>query len=171
MSSTLFKKMKPILLYISAFLLTLCAYAENEEEGPLEVTVSEKWQIRYKGDGTQFYTVTRKEGETALLMFHRWPAPGNRDQIPVYLGQIADGFLKEAKNNPDFHLEKEGFVKEKIEGIEFTGEVVIFTIQGGMYQAVFMLSNGDGIWNGQFSGSKERWLEALEILKGLKHKG
>jgi hypothetical protein len=41
---------------------------------------------------------------------------------------------------------------------------------GGLYQTMFMLSDGDGIWNGQFSGSKERWTEAVQILKKLKRK-
>lgn len=104
-------------------------------------------------------------------MFSKWPAPGNRDQISVYLNQIAEGFLKEANKSDEFGVDNQEYKKEKIEGIEFAGEVVIFTIQGGSYQTMFMLSDGDGIWNGQFSGWKERWAEALEILKQLKRKG
>jgi len=103
-------------------------------------------------------------------MFHRWPPPGNRDQIPFYLNQIAEGFLKKADKNKTINLEKEGFKKENIEGTGFSGESVIFTINGGLYQKIFMLSYGDRIWSGQFSGSKERWAEAVKILKYLKRK-
>ena len=84
---------------------------------------------------------------------------------------MAEGFLKESKKSADLGLEKEEFTKEKIKGIEFSGEAAIFTIQGGLlYQTMFMLSDGDGIWSGQFTGSKERWAEALKILKQLKRK-
>jgi hypothetical protein len=34
-----------------------------------------------------------------------------------------------------------------------------------------MIGDNEGIWNGQFTGTKERWAEALDILKKLKKKG
>jgi len=160
--------MKIFLSIIFSALITSSALAS---EGPLKVAVDERWSLDYKGDGVQFYSLTRTKNESALLMFSKWPAPGNRDQIPVYLNQMAEGFLKEAKRNEEFSLDSDSYEKEKIEGIEFSGEAVVFTVQGGLYQTMFMLSNGDGIWNGQFSGSKERWKEAVEILKQLKRKG
>ncbi len=160
--------MKPIFTLLIFLLVCLKGSAS---EGPLVVSVDEKWSVDYKGDGTEFYSVTRTKNEQALLMFSRWPAPGNRDQIPVYLNQMAEGFLKEAAKSEDFSLETDSFKKEKIKGSDFSGEAVVFAIQGGLYQTMFMLSDGDGIWNGQFSGSKERWEEAVEILKQLKRKG
>jgi hypothetical protein len=33
---------------------------------------------------------------------------------------------------------------------------------------MFMVSDGDGIWNGQFSGSETMWVEAKIILENLK---
>jgi len=45
---------------------------------------------------------------------------------------------------------------------------VQFEIDGGLIQTMFMIGNTEGIWNGQFTGTKERWAEALSILKKLK---
>ena len=72
------------------------ALAALASEGPLVVSVNEKWAVDYK-KGSDFYSLTRTKSETALLMFSRWPAPGNRDQIPVYLDQTTEAFLEELK--------------------------------------------------------------------------
>ena len=103
-------------------------------------------------------------------MFSRWPVPGNKDQIPELVESISKGFLKKAKANPNIKLSSEEYKIEKIEGVEFSGEYSSFTISNGHLQTIFMLSNGDGIWNGQFTGSKEGWNESLEILRKLRKK-
>ena len=46
-----------------------------------------------------------------------------------------------------------------------------FEIEGGVTQTMFMIGDAEGIWNGQFTGTKERWAEALSILKKLKKRG
>ena len=56
----------------------------------------------------------------------------------------------------------------KIEGKEFSGEAVVFVFEGDIYQTIFMVGNGDGLWNGQFTGSSEGWSDALKILENLK---
>jgi len=150
--------------------MALHAVNATEAAGPLLITTDEKWQVSYEGDQVQFYTIKRTAGETALLMVHRWSAPGNADQIPTYLEQIAEGFLKEADKNPDLKLTKKGYEKQPIEGAEFSGEAVIFTVHAGLYQTSFMVSDGDGIWSGQFTGSKELWAEAIEIIQQLQRR-
>lgn len=90
------------------------------------------------------------------------------EAISAYLKQIADDFLKDAKQSDDFSLDTPDYKTETIEGKQFSGEVVIFSIEGGMYQTIFMLSDGDGIWNGQYTGTKEGWTDAVNILKALK---
>lgn len=135
-------------------------------EGSLAVSVDEKWTLNHRrGD---FYSFTRTNDESVLLMFSRLPLIGKREKIPVYLDQMAEGFLEKSKKSTGFSLATEEFTKEKIEGIEFTGEAVVFTIQGGFCQAMFMFGDGNQIWSGQFTGSEEHWAEALKILKQLK---
>ncbi len=155
---------------IAALILGIATIGQAEETKlPLIVDAPPQWSIDFKGDkGIQFFTVKRTEGEPALLMFSRWPAPGNKDQIPKYVESLAKGFLDQAKTNPKIKLESKEYKIEKIEGVEFSGEYTSFTVSNGHLQSMFMISDGDGIWSGQFTGSKERWSEALEILKKLK---
>ena len=119
----------------------------------------------------QFYTVTRKEGDTALLMFSRWPAPGNVNQIPEQIEGMAKGFVGMTKGNKDIKLKTDQYKIEEIAGDTFSGSFVQFEIEGGVTQTMFMIGDAEGIWNGQFTGTKERWVEALSILKKLKKKG
>lgn len=150
-------------------LATAVLAAGAEVKQALAVDVPAGWEMKYKGEkGLQFYTVTRKEGDTALLMFSRWPAPGNAAQIPDLIENMAKAFSAEAKKNPDFQLENEEYVIENIEGGTFSGKFVKFSVKGGVVQTMFMIGDGDGIWNGQFTGTKERWADALGVLKKLK---
>ncbi|GAA5484386.1 hypothetical protein Hsar01_03630 [Haloferula sargassicola] len=85
--------------------------------------------------------------------------------------QIADGFLVEADKNDEIKIKAKEYKIEKIEGDEFSGAFVLFSIEGGFTQAMFMFGDNEGIWNGQFTGTPERWADAIEILKSLKNKG
>jgi len=156
-----------ILLVSSATLPTLAEEAKQS----LVVEVPETWEVEFKGDkGIQFYTVTRKAGDTALLMFSRWPAPGNVKQIPEQIEAMAKGFVGLAKGNKDFKLKDENYKIEEITGVTFSGHFVQFEIEGGVTQTMFMIGDEEGIWNGQFTGTKERWAEAVAILKKIKKK-
>lgn len=44
-------------------------------------------------------------------------------------------------------------------------------VEGGISQTMFMIGDDEGIWTGQFTGTKERWGEELSILKMLKKRG
>lgn len=164
--------MKTILAAIfltSATALPLFAEVAKQS---LIVEAPATWKVEFKGDkGMQFYTLTRKEGDTALLMFSRWPAPGNVKQIPEQIEAMAKGFVGIAKGNKDIKLKTDKYKIEKIAGDTFSGSFVQFEIDGGFTQTMFMLGDAEGIWNGQFTGTKERWAEAVSILKKLKKKG
>jgi hypothetical protein len=157
-----------ILLISSA---TLPIFAEEAKQA-LVVEVPATWKVEFKGDkGMQFYTVTRKEGDTALLMFSRSPVAGNVNQIPEQIEAMAKGFAYMAKDNKDFKLKTDKYKVEEISGDMFSGRFVRFEIEGGFTQTMFMIGDNEGIWTGQFTGTKERWVEALAILKSLKKNG
>lgn len=160
---------------IVATILSLLSFtpliAENLPQA-LIVKTPETWKVEHQGDnGIEFYTVTRKEGDTALLMFSRWPVAGNINQIPEQIEKLAKGFVAQAKGNKELKLKTTKYEVEKIEGDTFSGNFVRFEIEGGFTQTMFMIGDDQGIWNGQFTGTKERWTEALSILKKLKKKG
>lgn len=138
-----------------------------EEKLPLKVDAGENWKVEYKGDGIQFFSLTRAEEENTLLMFSRWPAPGGKEQIPATIKMMAESFLTEIVKNKELKDIKKEYKVEKIEGAQYSGEVAVFEIKDGMYQTIFMVSDGDGIWNGQFTGTLAMWEEAKEIVKKL----
>lgn len=137
---------------------------------PLNITVNDNWEVEYKGKDIQFYSIKRIKGESALLMFHKWPSPGSTEQIPHFLKQIADGMLESIdQQNPNL-FQNDAYQKMLIKGEEFSGEAFIFVLQNALYHTIFMISDGNGIWNGQFSGSKSRWEEAVIILQQIKQR-
>ena len=146
-------------------------FAEKAKQA-LIVEVPASWKVEFKGDkGMQFYTVTRKASDMALLMFSRSPGPGNVNQISEQIESLAKGFAEEAKDNKHFKLKTDKYKIEAIAGNEFSGSFVQFEIEAGITQTMFMIGDAEGIWNGQFTGTKERWSEALSILKNLKKNG
>lgn len=148
-------------------------FSSIAEEGKqaLIVNAPETWKVEFKGDnGMQFYTATHKGGDTALLMFSRYPVPGNVNQIPEQIESLARGFFAQAKEQKSFKLKTTEYKIEEIAGETFSGRFVRFEVEGGISQTMFMIGDGEGIWSGQFTGTKERWDEALAILKSLKKK-
>lgn len=144
----------------------------EEARQELNVEAPDTWKVEFKGDkGLQFYTVKRKQGDTALLMFSRWLAPGNVNQIPEQIEMMAKGFVGMARGNKDIKLKTDQYKIEEIAGETLSGRFVQFEIEGGVFQTMFMIGDAEGIWNGQFTGTKERWVEALSILKNLKKNG
>ena len=139
-----------------------------EENLPLKIGASAEWKVEYKGDGVQFFTLTQVKGENQLLMISRWPAPGGKEQIPATIKIMADGFLAEGGKQKELKGVKKNYKIEKIEGVEYSGEAAVFEIEEGLRQTMFMISNGDGIWKGQFTGSAKVWEEAKVILKKIK---
>ena len=164
--------MKTLLVAIILTLSTALPSIAEKGEQALMVDAPATWKVEFKGDnGMQFYTATRNEGDTALLMFSRWPAPGNVNQIPEMVETLAKGFVAQTKEGKDLKLKTADYKIEKIDGDTFSGSFVQFEIEGGICQTIFMIGDTKGIWNGQFTGTEERWTEALSILKKLKKKG
>jgi hypothetical protein len=159
-------------LLASAALLTLAPSLSAAEEPVKQALIIEApatWKVEFKGkNGLQFYTVTRKEGDTALLMLSRWPAPGNVNQIPETIESMAKAFVAQVKDQKDLKLKSTDYQTHEIQGGTFSGRSILFEIEGEICQTLFMVGDAEGIWNGQFTGSRERWTEALAILKNLK---
>lgn len=163
---TTLKNIIAAIFLISSASLPLLA---EEVKQALIVEAPTTWKVEFKGEkGMQFYTVTQKEGETALLMFFRSPVPGNVKQIPEQIEAMAKGFVGLAKDNKDIKLKADKCKIEEIAGDTFSGCFVQFEIDGGITQTMIMIGDTEGIWNGQFTGTKERWAEVVSILKKLK---
>jgi len=160
-----------LVLILLSFLAAPVMRAEDIPQA-LIVEAPAEWEVKYKSKkNLQFYTVTRRDGDKHLLMFSKWPVEGNIKQIPDLVKQLAENFLARASKNKDIKLKSEEYEIEKIEGDDLSGSFVLFSQEDGSTSVLFMIGDKKGIWNGQFTGSSERWTEALTILKNLKVKG
>ncbi len=161
--------MKNLLAALFLISFTLFPLLAEDAKQALIVEAPDTWKIEFNNDkGIQFYTLTLKEGDTALLMFSRWPVSGNVKQIPEQIEAMAKGFVRLAKDRNDIKLKTEKYKIEEIAGDTFSGSFVKFEIDGGITQTMFMIGDTEGIWNGQFTGTKEGWTEAISILMKLK---
>ena len=161
--------MKPTKILLAVLILTAAAISAKAE-GPLLVTTSPEWTVKYNGEnGIQFYTV-QKSGNNVLLMFNRWPVSSDPKEIPKFIEQMAKGFCEMAKNDPKLKDVDLNYTIEPIQGDTFSGSMFRFKLRG-FVQIGFMISNGDGIWNGQYTGSEAEWEEAQKILASLKIQG
>ena len=118
--------------------------------------------------GADFFSAESGGDKPSLLMFGRSSHTARKEQIPQMMASLAEGFLNEARTSSKFKLESDKYLTGKIGGAAFTGEFAEFSFANGRCATMFLISDGDGIWSGQFIGSKERWAEALGILKKLK---
>jgi len=159
-----------VLLLAISFAAVAGSFAESPE--PLLVEAPKNWSIEFNGEkGLQFYTVKGPNSAGFdLLMFSRWPPGGKREDIPNMVSDMAKRFLATAKTTPALQ-DKIGETKmEEIKGDSFSGQAASFALPGGMLQTTFMVSDGDGIWNGQFTGTSDGWKAAVGILQKLKRK-
>lgn len=140
----------------------------GENEQPLEVEAGPEWSIEYQGDGVSFYSLSREDQDDLHFMFSRWPAPGGRDQIPELVEKIAEGLLAEAKDNDEIQLAKHDYKIEILNKGDFPGRAAVFETENDELQTMFFISDGRGLWNGQFGGSASVWAEAKEILAKLR---
>lgn len=133
------------------------------------------WTVEHQTPGgLDFYTVTASTPDEGLLMFSKWPPPSKPEDIPTLVQQLADGFLKEAKNLSEFTLASEEYDIEQFAGEQCQGSYATFQISSGgtnTLQAMFMMSVDGKIWNGQFTGAPDAWKQAITVLKSVKQGG
>jgi hypothetical protein len=118
------------------------------------------------------YTPLHITDNGAFLDLYQSPGGvGNINQIPEQIEVMAKKFAERAKDNKGLKLNSKEYTIKEIAGDTFSGSFVQFEIEGGFTQTMFMIGDAEGIWNGQFRGTKESWSEALSLLKKLKKKG
>lgn len=156
------------MLRLTALILALAVQPViGAEEWPLRFDAGPEWQIEYRGDGVDFFTLSRPKGENVFFVVSRWPSPGGREQIAQYIDKMARGLQEKSSGRATSLLMKGGYEIEEITGSEYSGQAAVFAMWDGTLQAMFMVSDGDGIWNGQFSGSRTLWREAKRVLGQL----
>ena len=152
-------------------LLFLSHLAAAEESWPLKFNAGPEWEIQYKGEGIDFFSFTRPKGENLIFTLNRWPAQGGPEQVPVYLRKIADGFSESTTWFTLPGMARKKYEIDPVSGEVFSGEAAVFEGFDKTLLVIVMVSDGDGIWEGQYSGSKAMWGEVKELLRTMQRAG
>ncbi len=160
MLRTMMKALVPVVILLSG--QTLMA-----EDQPLVIDAPPQWQVDYTNDKVHFYNLSRPDGENVYFIFSKWPTGGGRDQVAALVKNIADGYSVKASKGLLSLITDSEYTMEEISGAEFSGQAAVFKTRLGATQALFMVSDGDGLWSGQFMGSKPVWQEAKVVLGSL----
>jgi hypothetical protein len=113
------------------------------------------------------YVVKGPQNEPLMLMFSRWPLPVKQEEISNRVDTKAAKFLEEGQKH-SVKFDQNSYTKGEIKGDLISGEFAMFKIFGGQDQVLFMFTDGTNVWNGQYTGSADRWNDALETLKAIK---
>ena len=171
--------MKYLALYSLLFTLVSC-FGNKNEFGVLKIDAPEGviFEDKVMGGGVHFYSIKwkRKNEMASVFMISKWPNQMSTSKIPPTVKSIIEGTFESIKKSDGSVIEDDAKVQYAEILEEFvSGNVAYFehTSKRGnrRIQSVHMISDGDVIWNGQFSGSKELFQEAMNIFKTIQPQG
>ena len=167
--------MKNLVLFSFIFTLISC-FGNKNEFGVLKIDAPKgsTFKDEVMENGVHFYSIKwkLKNEMTSVFMISKWPNEMSTSEMPSTVQKIAEDTFAETKANGKSKIEKDAKIQYSEISEEFvSGNVAYFehTSERGYQriQSVHMVSDGDVIWNGQFSGSKELFEEAMNIFKTM----
>ena len=112
----------------------------------------------------------------SVFMISKWPNEMSTSEMPSTVQKIIEGTFESVKKSDGSVIQEDAKVQYAEISEKFvSGNLAYFehTSKRGnqRVQSVHMVSDGDVIWNGQFSGSKELFQEAMDIFKTMEPQG
>jgi len=168
--------MKYFALYCILFTLVSC-FGNKNESGVLKINAPEGSTLKDEvmKNGVHFYSIKWKRGNemTSVFMISQWPVDMSSSEMAPSVQKIAENTFAATKANGKSKIEDDAKIQYSEISEEFvSGNVAYFehTSERGYQRilSIHMVSDGDVIWNGQFSGSKELFKEAMNIFKTMK---
>ena len=164
-------------LALSSLLFTLVScFGNKNESGVLKINAPKGSTLKEEvmKNGVHFYSIKwkLKNEMTSVFMISKWPVDMPASEMAPSVQKIAEDTFAETKANGKSKIEKDAKIQYSEISEEFvSGNVAYFehTSERGYQRilSVHMVSDGDVIWNGQFSGSKELFKEAMNIFKTM----
>ena len=157
-------------------LLMFVSCSNRNEFGVLKIDAPEgsTLQDEIMKNGVHFYSIKwkRKNEMPSVFMISKWPNEMSTSEMPSTVQKIIEGTFESVKKSDGSVIEEDAKIQnEEISEKFVSGNVAYFehTSKRGnrRVQSVHMVSDGDVIWNGQFSGSKELFQEAMNIFKTM----
>ena len=168
--------MKYFALYCLLFTLVSC-FGNKNESGVLKINAPEGSTLKDEvmKNGVHLYSIKWKRGNemTSVFMISQWPVDMSSSEMAPSVQKIAENTFAATKANGKSKIEDDAKIQYSEISEEFvSGNVAYFehTSERGYQRilSIHMVSDGDVIWNGQFSGSKELFKEAMNIFKTMK---
>jgi len=157
-------------------LLMFVSCSNRNEFGVLNIDAPEGSIFKDKAmeNGVHFYSIKwkRKNEMPSVFMISKWPNEMSTSEMPSTVQKIIEGTFESVKKSDGSVIEEDAKVQYAEISEKFvSGNVAYFehTSKRGnrRVQSVHMVSDGDVIWNGQFSGSKELFKSAMGIFKTM----
>jgi len=167
--------MKYFVLYSLIFMFVSC-FGNKNESGVLKINAPEGSTLKDEvmKNGVHFYSIKwkLKNEMTSVFSISKWPVEMPTSEMAPTVQKIAEDTFAETKANGKSKIEKDAKIQYSEISEEFvSGNVAYFehTSERGYQRilSIHMVSDGDVIWNGQFSGSKELFKEAMNIFKTM----
>ena len=167
--------MKHFPLFFLLFTLFSC-FKNSNEFGVLKIDAPKGsiFEDKVMENGVRFYSIKwkRKNEMPSVFMISKWPNEMSASKMPSTVQKIIKGTFESVKKSDGSVIEEDAKIQnEEISEKFVSGNVAYFehTSKRGnqRIQSVHMVSDGDVIWNGQFSGSEELFEEAMNIFKTM----
>ena len=166
---------------LSSLLFTLVScFGNKNESGVLKINAPKGSTLKDEvmKNGVHFYFIKwkLKNEMTSMFSISKWPVEMPTSEMAPSVQKIAEDTFAVTKAKGKSKIEKDAKIQYSKISEEFvSGNVAYFehTSERGYQRilSVHMVSDGDVIWNGQFSGSKELFKEAMDIFKTMEPQG
>ena len=167
--------MKNLVLFSLIFMFISC-FGNKNEFGVLKIDAPKGsiFKDEVMKNGVHFYSIKwkLKNEMTSVFMISKWPNEMSASEMPSTVKKIIKGTFESVKKSDVSVIEEDAKIQyEEISEKFVSGNIAYFehTSKRGnrRVQSIHMVSDGDVIWNGQFSGSKELFKEAMNIFKTM----
>ena len=167
--------MKNLVLFSLIFMLISC-FGNKNEFGVLKIDAPKgsTFKDEVMKNGVHFYSIKwkLKNEMTSVFSISKWPVEMPNSEMAPSVKKIIENTLAVTKAQGKSKIEDDAKIQYKEISEEFvSGNVAYFehTSERGYQRilSVHMVSDGDVIWQGLFSGSKELFKEAMNIFKTM----
>ena len=167
--------MKNLVLFSLIFMLISCLGNKNEF-GVLKINAPEgsTFKDEVMKNGVHFYSIKwkLKNEMTSVFSISKWPNEMSTSEMAPSVKEIIENTFAVTKAQGKSKIEDDTKIQYSEISEEFlSGNVAYFehTSERGYQRilSVHMVSDGDVIWHGLFSGSKELFKEAMNIFKTM----
>ena len=153
---------------LALLLLSACALAAQENEGPLVVEVPPGWSVEFQQDDETFtYALSNGQGSELRIS----PKEGDVAEIPAALAELQKGLTAKLKDSQegseaDVKITKGSLSGKGCKGIFARGaDPATDTLS-----IVFVIGDKAGLLSGTYKGTKESWSRAVRFLLTLERK-